>query len=255
MRPARATGAIAGTRGCRTRLAVARLAIVSETPHVAIATPSVGDDDDVDVVLLPWWQNPWNVAALALAGLILGFGIGYFVGDRAASTRGNDVDVGFLQDMRYHHDQAVAMAFFYRTEVVEPHPRLDLLSMEIVMSQQLEAGRMVQLLREMGEIEANDTGTAMAWMGEPTPIEQMPGIASDDELDELAAAVGRGDSVEAGRIFATLMIAHHEGGLHMAEHAVEHGSNDEVVAMARGMIVGQRAEIAEMQAVLDGISG
>jgi uncharacterized protein (DUF305 family) len=216
--------------------------------------PEAGaDHGGTDDVVLPWWQNPWNLAALTLAGLILGLGIGFWIGDRTATTSGNRVDVGFLQDMRFHHDQAVAMSYFYLTEVPEPHPRLSLLAEEIFFSQQLEAGRMVQLLREMDEIEANDTGTAMAWMDEPTPIDRMPGIASQDELNQLAAAAAAGDSEEASRVFATLMIAHHQGGLHMAEHAVEHGSNDEVVAMARGMITGQQAEIAELQRVLDSL--
>lgn len=228
---------------------------MSTTTDSPIDSPSRAgvDRDAVDPVVLPWWQNPWNLVALTLAGLILGLSVGYWLGDRSATTSGNRVDVGFLQDMRFHHDQAVAMSFFYLTEVPDPHPRLALLAEEILLSQQLEAGRMVQLLREMGEIEANDTGTAMAWMDQPTPIERMPGIASQDELNQLARAAAAGDSDEASRIFATLMIAHHQGGVHMAEYAVEHGSDDEVIAMARGMIVGQQAEIAELQGVLAGL--
>ena len=224
-----------------------------DDPRSSDRSDDRGDDDSVDedVLVLPWWQNPLNFVALGLAALILGVGIGYFVGDRNASPAFNDADVGFLQDMRYHHEQAVDMAYFYLTQVPEPQPRLRLLAEEIFFGQQLEVGRMVQLLREMNEVEANDTGTAMAWMNEAVPIERMPGIASDDELDQLASAAARGDSTEASRIFATLMIAHHLGGLHMAEHAVEHGSNDEVRAMARSTVTGQQAEIAEMQRVLD----
>ena len=64
---------------------------------------------DDDVIVLPWWQNPLNFLALGLSMLILGIGIGYYFGDAAATSDKNKVDVGFLQDMRYHHDQAVEM--------------------------------------------------------------------------------------------------------------------------------------------------
>lgn len=207
-----------------------------------IAVDNPGDD----VLVLPWWQNPLNFIALGLAALILGVGIGYFVGDRNASPAFNDADVGFLQDMRYHHEQAVDMAFFYLTEVDDAHPLLSLLAKEMLYVQQLEIGRMIEQLRSFGEIEANDTGTAMAWMGTPVPIDEMDGLASQDELNALAAS----DGDEASIHFATLMIEHHEGGLHMAEYVRDAGRNDDVRAFASSMIRGQGAEIAELSAIL-----
>jgi uncharacterized protein (DUF305 family) len=89
---------------------------------------------DDDVIVLPWWQNPLNFLALGLSMLILGIGIGYYFGDAAATSDKNKVDVGFLQDMRYHHDQAVEMAYFYRTSAVDPHPRLSMLAEEILLT-------------------------------------------------------------------------------------------------------------------------
>ena len=130
---------------------------------------------DDQITVLPWWQNPLNFIALGLAMLILGTGIGYFLGDSSATPDKNQVDIGFLQDMRYHHDQAVQMAYYYRTSVADSLPRLDMIAEEILLSQQLESGRMVQLLRSFHENEANDTGTAMGWMGMAMPIEQMDG--------------------------------------------------------------------------------
>jgi uncharacterized protein (DUF305 family) len=50
------------------------------------------------------------------------------------------------------------------------------------------------------------------------------------------------------------MIAHHKGGVHMAEHATMHGSNDEVRAMAASMVKSQNGEIAEMEELLAAIS-
>ncbi len=208
-------------------------------------TPSTDDE----VTVLPWWQNPLNFIALGLSMLILGAGIGYYLGDSSATPDKNKVDIGFLQDMRYHHDQAVQMAYYYRTSVADSLPRLDMISEEILLSQQLESGRMVQLLRSFGEIEANDTGTAMGWMGHAMPIDEMDGLASQAELDSLAAATGD----EASKIFATLMINHHNGGIAMAKYAIENASNNDVINMAKSMVKGQQAEVGELQAILDSL--
>ena len=208
-------------------------------------TPNI----DNDVTVLPWWQNPLNFIALGLSMLILGAGIGYYFGDSSATPKTNKVDIGFLQDMRYHHDQAVQMAYFYQTSVSDPHPRLNIIAEEILLSQQLENGRMVQLLRSFREVEANDTGTAMAWMGHAMPIDDMDGLASQSELDSLAAASGD----DASRIFATLMIKHHNGGVAMANYAIEYGSNSDVINMAKSMVTGQQAEVSQLQAILDSL--
>jgi len=213
------------------------------------STPATPTSSDDEVLVLPWWQNPVNFVAIAIAALILGVGLGYFAGDSAATPDHNAVDEGFLQDMRYHHDQAVQMAYFYLTGVDDPNPRLTMLAEEILLSQQMETGRMIQMLRNFGLSEVNDTGVAMAWMGHQMPIEEMDGLASQEELDAFAAA----DGIDASRIFAELMIAHHEGGVDMAEYAVDNADNDAVRSLAESMITGQSAEIAELRAVLESL--
>ena len=109
---------------------------------------------------------------------------------------------------------------------------------------------MVQMLRSFNAIEANDTGTAMSWMAHPLPIDEMDGLASQAELDSLAAATGD----EASKIFATLMINHHNGGIAMAQYVIEHGSNKDVISMAKSMITGQQAEVSELQEVLNSLA-
>jgi uncharacterized protein (DUF305 family) len=205
--------------------------------------------DDHDIEIRPWWQNPVNFVAIAVATLILGAGIGYFAGDSWATPDHNEVDEGFLQDMRYHHDQAVQMAYFYLTQVDAPHPRLSMLAEEILLSQQMENGRMIQMLRNFGLSEVNDTGVAMSWMGHEMPIEQMDGLATEAQLDAFAASEGD----DAARMFAELMIAHHEGGLDMAEFAAENAASEAVRSLAESMIRGQTAEVAELRGVLQEI--
>ncbi|MFM7872159.1 MAG: DUF305 domain-containing protein, partial [Actinomycetota bacterium] len=193
--------------------------------------------------------NPLNFIALGLAMLLLGSGIGYWIGDSAARPNSSAVDEGFLQDMRYHHDLAVDMAFYYLTETIDPHPRLLLIAKEIFFSQQLETGRMIQLLRSFKASEVNDTGIAMTWMGHAMPIDEMDGLATQEELNEFARASGD----EAARIFATLMIDHHLAGIEMAQYAIDNGTNQDVINMATSMVTGQAAEVDELQAILSSL--
>lgn len=214
-----------------------------------VLTADESQEEHLDLEVRPWWQNPLNFIALGLAMLILGGGIGYYVGDSNARPAHSAVDEGFLQDMRYHHDQAVDMAFHYLTETRDPHPRLLLIAEEILLAQQIETGRMIQFLRSFRASEVNDTGIAMAWMGHAMPVDEMDGLATQEQLDAFARASGN----EASRIFAELMIEHHLGGIHMAEYAVENASNKDVRKMAQSMIIGQQAEVEELRAVLDSL--
>lgn len=206
-----------------------------------------GDSPDDAVIVLPWWRNPLNIAILAVAAAFLVGAAGYALGARSPEiVRHNEVDVGFLQDMRIHHEQAVTMSRLYLAAEPDGDTTLRTIALEIEIGQTFEAGRFVQLLRVFGEAETNESDVAMAWMGHAMPLEEMDGMASREELEQLATASG----AEADRIFATLMIAHHEGGVEMADHAADHASNPEVVAMASSMARAQRGEISEMREIL-----
>jgi uncharacterized protein (DUF305 family) len=88
----------------------------------------------------------------------------------------------------------------------------------------------------------SDTDTVMAWMGEPLPEDRMPGLATEDNLTQLRDAEGH----QADLLFAQLMIAHHQGGIHMAEYAAEHATTARVRDLAAAMAVDQRGEINEL---------
>jgi uncharacterized protein (DUF305 family) len=102
---------------------------------------------------------------------------------------------------------------------------------------------MIQLLRIFGEPEANETDIGMAWMSMSSPLELMPGMATDEELRLLASASGD----EADNLFIELMVAHHEGGIHMAEYAMSNADNDEVIKMATGAVAAQQSEIIDLE--------
>lgn len=205
--------------------------------------------DSDDVVVLPWWRNPVNIGVLAVALVALVFGIGYSTGHKSGGVKHNSADTGFLQDMRIHHEQAVLMSTIYLNGNPDGDSVLRTIAGEIQFDQALESGRMVQLLRMFGESETNDSDQAMTWMNEPVPLEQMPGLATDDQL----SALSRARENAASKLFAELMIAHHEGGLHMLEHIVMHGENDEVRLMAEAMQRAQTGEIAELERILESL--
>jgi len=209
-------------------------------------SPDGVDDrvDDGDVEVLPWWRSPLNLVVIAIAIAVLAGGIGYVVGNNRAIPDPNATDVGFLQDMRFHHEQAVQMAQIY-LDRPEADPDLRTIANEIVIGQSRDIGRMIQLLRGFGESEVNETGTGMQWMGESVPLERMPGIASDDDIDALRRCTD-----DCDEIFFELMSAHHQGGLHMAEHAASEASDDEVERMAEQIVKLQTEEIIEMKDLL-----
>jgi uncharacterized protein (DUF305 family) len=99
----------------------------------------------------------------------------------------------------------------------------------------------------------------MAWMSQPVidgssdghshtanPDGTMPGIATSAQLAALRSATG----VEAEKLFLTLMIAHHKGGLEMAEGVLARTTVPQVVSMAKGIIVSQQSDIDAMEKML-----
>ena len=74
----------------------------------------------------------------------------------------------------------------------------------------------------------------------------MPGLATDAQIASLRSATG----VEAEKLFLQLMIAHHEGGIEMAEAVLERSTNRTVDSLARGMVKAQQSEIDYMQELL-----
>jgi uncharacterized protein (DUF305 family) len=202
-------------------------------------------DDDLEVTVLPWWHNPVNLIVIGI-GLVLVLGsLGWVLGNNHAQPDPNKVDVGFLQDMHWHHDQAVEIALTYLNDP-DIDPALRQGAEEILVGQSQEIGLMIQMLRDFGEADTNETDTGMAWMGDPTPLDSMPGMASEADLDKLATLSG----AEADALFVQLMVAHHQGGIHMADYAAQHANESEVRNLATQIAGSQQEEISELQQLL-----
>jgi uncharacterized protein (DUF305 family) len=217
---------------------------------VDLPDPPIDDDDDDDGGdgAGPWWHSPWRLLVLGVALLFLGASIGYFVTRRSERHPGaGSVDVGFLQDMRYHHDQATQMSLAYlQKPAAGQDPTLRTIAAEILLGQQLEAGAMVQLLHDYGQPDSNESGTGMTWMSMPLPIAQMPGMATAEQVAAMKAATG----IDADRQYAQLMLNHHLGGVHMAEYAADHVSEHDVRVLAQSMVKSQQSDIDELRGIL-----
>ena len=184
--------------------------------------------------------TPGRLAVLLAAVAFLGGSIGYFVRDRESQAR-SQADVGFLQDMIVHHDQAVQIArlALFRDLPVGVRSYAD----EIVLTQQFQSGEMSATLSRWNEPVEGD-GTAMDWMGMAVPSSQMPGLASTAELSRL----DRSDGTEAGALFFAMMSRHHLGGVHMAEAAADRAKDPWVRQLATNLAQSQRFEIREYAA-------
>lgn len=186
-----------------------------------------------------------NLVVLALAIAVIAGALGWLVGNNRALPDPNDADIGFLHDMSWHHEQAREMSFLY-LQLPDTDPLMRDMAWTVLTSQSTELGRMLQLLRDNGAPDISPSDISMTWMGMPTPIAQMPGMASADDIERLRRMSG----VEADRFFGELMIAHHEGGLHMMVEAQSRAALPSVRTLASRMQVGQLDEISELQKVL-----
>lgn len=181
-----------------------------------------------------------RLVTLLAAIAFLGGAIGWAIGQRDDQPL-SDVDVGFMQDMSVHHLQAIQMSLLLLdNESVDPE--LQRYAQEIILSQRFDQGIFNATLDRFGF--ASDPGeTVMEWMGGPgIPVEEMTGMATEDQMDELADATG----AEAESLWISLMSEHHLGGMHMADWAARHGSDGVTVELAIAMVQIQRDEILEL---------
>jgi uncharacterized protein (DUF305 family) len=189
------------------------------------------------------------VTIIAVAALVLAGCAGWLLrGDSSSASMPapGSVDAGFAQDMTVHHIQAVTMAGYERDNTRDPQLRV--LAFDIETSQQFQVGQMSGWLDSWGLSRNNPH--PMLWMGaehaEHVVNGLMPGMATPDQMTELANARGKALDV----LFLQLMIRHHQGGLPMAQYAVQHASEPYVRTLAGQVISAQTSEIVQMEQLL-----
>lgn len=191
---------------------------------------------------------PRSWRALAVAGAAFAFlvaSLTLLVVDLVdAPPDAESIDVGFLQDMISHHEQAITLSNYELENGATPG--IQIFAREILLQQSFEIGSMDRQLSMWGYNRQARSDVAMQWMGMNFDPQQMPGMASENELLALREASGE----DADALFVALMIDHHRGGVAMATAAMQ-SDNPWVRDLAGRMERNQRIEIDEMQAARD----
>ncbi len=187
------------------------------------------------------WTTAKVVLLVVVTSLVVAL-LAVTLADRSDRRGEGSVEVGFLQDMLFHHEQAVQLGVI--GSALASDDDVSHFALEAVIAQQYEIGYMEAILEDWGHGHGDRDRDAMAWMGMPTTLDNMPGMATDEELRAFRASSG----AEADATFLRLMSEHHRGGVHMAEYAAQHATDERVRSLAERMARNQRAELGEYAA-------
>jgi len=184
------------------------------------------------------------------------------IADIPESAEFNAADVDFATGMIPHHAQALMMVDMAEGRDVSPETA-DLME-RIEAAQAPEIEQMTAWLEEwdqpvpdLGDMGGMGSGDMSDMdhgdmdhgdMDDMASMDGMSGMMSAEDMADLEAA--EGSAFE--QMWLSMMIEHHEGAVEMAEVEVAEGEYDEAVALAEEIIEGQEAEIAEMEALLEG---
>ena len=187
---------------------------------------------------------------IGLAALLVGvLGTLWVVQARSSAPSDFGADAGFARDMQTHHAQAVQLAFLVRDRTDDEEVRT--VAYDIITSQQQQAGQMFGWLVQWG-LDHTGSRPPMAWVGgehaaaHTAADGSMLGTATPAQITELGAATG----VEAERIFLRLLIAHHTGGIAMAQAAVAEARTPEVKTLAGAIVSSQTSEVQLLEQML-----
>lgn len=167
-----------------------------------------------------------SILILGLA-LLTGFVLLQPNEEKSESSDFNRNDVMFMNMMIVHHNQAIEMA-----ELSE---------------NRTENENILELSNNISEAQVRENKQMTEWMQElgynPGNHHRMAGMASREEMQQLRDSSGS----EYNKLFAELMIEHHEGGIAMAQNFYNSGENTDLREMQGQMIEAQQNEIEKMQ--------
>lgn len=177
----------------------------------------------------------------------------------ASDAAFNGTDVKFATDMIAHHRQAIDMAQLAATRAGSQQVKD--LAAKIKAAQDPEITTMSGWLRRWGQPVPSPMSSMpgmdhdMPGMDHDMPGMDhgsgMPGMMTDQEMAQLAAASG----AAFDRLFLQLMIKHHQGAIEMATTVQRQGQNTEVKRLASKIATDQAGEVTQMQRMLGGSDG
>lgn len=166
-------------------------------------------------------------------------------GGGAVVATGSDADITFAQLMIPHHEQAVQMADIALQRATSPE--VTDLATQIKAAQDPEIQQMRGWLQQWGAPEQMDGVDGMDHGDMDMGGQTAGGMMSDEDMGALMDASG----ADFDRMWLTMMIAHHEGAIEMAEQVKAQSTTPDVTALADAIVAGQTTEIDTMQQLLD----
>jgi len=187
---------------------------------------------------------------LGALGAVVALLIGHLAGlvtPRFTAPGDNSPEAGFARDMSVHHAQAVEMGMWAYQKATNDEVRQ--MGYDIALTQQAQIGMMSIWLKDW-HLEPTGSRPKMAWMPDGTkelsPDGLMPGMATDDQLEQLHNATGKDVDI----LFCQLMLRHHLGGIHMIDGVLQESHNSMVRQLAQTMKNNQQADVATLQRLL-----
>jgi uncharacterized protein (DUF305 family) len=151
----------------------------------------------------------------------------------------NDADVMFAQMMIPHHQQAVEMAESAETRASDKE--IKELAAKIKAAQDPEIQTMQGWLTAWGKPLPSGGMDDMQGMDHG-----MPGMMSEGDMKQLEGAKG----AAFDKMFAQMMVAHHNGAIDMARTEQAQGADPQVKELAKTIETSQQAEVEQMQKIL-----
>ena len=168
----------------------------------------------------------------------------------------NQADVTFAQEMIPHHAQAVQMAEMAQESAASGQVKE--LAEDIRSAQDPEIELMTGWLEAWGEDVPEAGGMSGEGAGDmdhgmdhdasdgDSGAAAMPGMMSEQEMDDLGAASG----ATFDTMWLEMMIEHHEGAIEMARTEQATGENPDAIALAEDIETAQAEEIGTMERLL-----
>ncbi|MGW3429282.1 DUF305 domain-containing protein [Streptomyces melanosporofaciens] len=220
---------------------VRRIALVSTVAAAGLVLAACGNDDDMSGM-----DHGSKSSASASAT----------TGEKPAPGTFNDADVKFAQMMIPHHEQAVEMSKLADERAEDA--KIKTLAGDIEKAQDPEIKKMESWLEAWGKPES---GSSMPGMDHGSDSSMpgmdhgsgssgnsgMPGIMSDKDMKELKAAKG----TDFDKMFAQMMIDHHNGAIDMAKDEQKNGKNATAKKLADDVVKNQTIEVKQLQGILD----
>lgn len=189
-------------------------------------------------------------AAAVAAALTVSFlaGCGDQTGESATvDDSHNEADVAFVTGMIPHHAQALEMVEMAQER--ELGPEIEELASQIEEAQAPEIETLSGWLESWDEEVPDMEGMSAEEMADVEDMEGMEG--AEGMMSEMSMRQLRNAPDAAFvDVWLSLMIAHHQGAVTMAETQIAEGENEDAVALAEEIKTTQDAEIAVMQSLV-----